>query len=160
MARFEFKLEGVLRHRLNVERGRQRELALAQAQMQRLEGALRALDVAAREATDDLRSNQLFGRLDMGFIAAHRRFVAAMQQKAMAVVKEMAALQPQLDAARVALAEAAKQRKIIEKLKEKQQERWRAEISRKEAEELDEIGMQLSFRHLDSVRSGGAGGES
>jgi flagellar FliJ protein len=160
LARFEFKLEGVLRHRLNIERERQREFALVQAQMQQLHGELRALDLSARDATEDLRKNQLLGRLDMVFIAAHRRFVTAMQQKAMVLVKEMAALQQQVDVARAALGEAAKQRKIMEKLKEKQQQRWQSEISRKEAEELDEIGMQLSFRHLDAARSADAGGES
>jgi flagellar export protein FliJ len=52
-----------------------------------------------------------------------------------------------VDAAQAALAEAAKQRKIIEKLKEKSFERWRAEQARKEMMEADEIAMQMSYRN-------------
>lgn len=160
MARFDFKLDGVLRHRLNIERERQRELALLQARMQPLQAELRQFDLGAREATEDLRKNQLTGRLDMGFIAAHRRFVVSMQQKAMGIIQKMAALQTEVDQARAVLAEAAKQRKIMEKLKDKQYQRWLAEINRKEAEELDEIGMQLSFRQLGEASDAALRGES
>ena len=36
-------------------------------------------------------------------------------------------------------------RKIIEKLREKQFERWKQEVARKETAELDEVSMQLSY---------------
>jgi len=56
-------------------------------------------------------------------------------------------VQKRVDAAQAALAEAAKQRKIIEKLKEKSFERWRADVARKEMMETDEIAMQMSYRN-------------
>jgi flagellar export protein FliJ len=49
-----------------------------------------------------------------------------------------------LDDARRALAEAAKQRKIIEKLRERQFERWREDQARRETAWLDEAGTQLA----------------
>jgi len=44
--------------------------------------------------------------------------------------------------------EAAKQRKVIEKLREKQFARWREELAKREQAEMDEIGMQLAYQNL------------
>jgi flagellar FliJ protein len=146
MARFDFPLEGILRQRKGVEQERMREMAMAQAQMNRLKEELQALDRSAQEATAELRRDRLIGPLDMGFIAAHRRFTASIQRKAMGLVQRMALAQREINEKRNALAQAAKERKIIEKLKEKQLERWREAQARKEMAEMDEIGMQISYR--------------
>jgi flagellar FliJ protein len=143
MARFVFRLEAVLDTRRLAEQQRQRELAEVSAQMVALQNELRALNETADLATSDIRQNRLIGQLDMAFIAAHRRYMGAVQRKALELVQRMALVQRQLDQARAALGEAAKQRKIIERLREKQLARWRAEISRKELEQLDEVSMQL-----------------
>lgn len=145
MPKFVFQLEGVLRHRKTVEEQRQRELGLAQAEMAKMEAELRSMDDAARGVSDDVRTNRLTGMLDMAFLAAHRRYVAAMQRKAMALAQRMAVQQRAVDEARRQLAEAAKQRKIIEKLRERQFERWRSDHARREGAELDEVNMQLAL---------------
>jgi flagellar FliJ protein len=144
MARFVFKLEGVLRQRLYAERERQRALAVLRQQMTDLQNALRALNGSVQTANDDIRANHLTGKLDMNFLAAHRRYLVAVQRQGMELAQRMALLQRQVDEARQALAEAAMQRKIIEKLREKQLERWKADQSRRETADLDEIAMQLS----------------
>src|SRR5258706_8778171 len=95
-------------------------------------------------ANDDTRQNRLVGRLDISFITAHRRFLMGMQRKAIDLATAMAKAQQLVDTARVNLAEAAKQRKILEKLRETQEQRWRQELSRKETITADEIAMQLS----------------
>ena len=146
MARFVFQLDGVLKHRKSIERDKQRELALVQAQMHGLENELRQLDESVRNTTQDVRQNHLVGRLDMNFLAAHRRYMVAMQRQAMALVQKMALVQRQLEEAQKTLAEAAKQRKIIEKLREKQHQRWKDDQSRRELAEADEVSTQLSYR--------------
>src|SRR5688572_6087860 len=161
MPKFVFQLDAVLRHRKSIEEQRQRELSIAQAEMSKMEAELRTIDETARGVSDDVRNNRLTGHLDMSFLAAHRRYVLAMQRKALALAQRMAAQQQVVDAARRQLAEAAKQRKIIEKLKERQQERWRAEQSRKELESLGEVNMQLAlepyFAVADDAATGGKG---
>lgn len=147
MAKFVFKFDGVLRQREHVETQRQRELAVVQQEMTRLQNELRQLNESVQTSTNDLRSNHLTGRLDMSFLAAHRRFMLAMQRKAMGLVQQIAAVQKRVDVAQAALAEAAKQRKIMEKLKEKSFERWRADLARKEMMENDEIAMQIGYRN-------------
>jgi len=147
MAKFVFKFDGVLRQREHVETMRQRELAVVQQEIARLQAELKQLNDSVQNSTEDLRVNHLTGKLDLNFLAAHRRFMLAMQRKAMGLVQQIAAVQKRVDAAQAALAEAAKQRKIIEKLKEKSFERWRADVARKEMMETDEIAMQMSYRN-------------
>jgi len=148
MPRFEFKLEGVLKHRCNVEHQRQRELALVQGRMQTLQDQLRKLDLAVRQSTADLRRTGLVGRLDMSYLAAHRRFMISMQKQAVTLAQKIALEQRHVDEARLALAEASKQRKIVEKLREKLLQRWLEALNKRELEQTDEIGMQLAVRRL------------
>jgi flagellar FliJ protein len=143
MAQFDFPLEGVLRHRKHVEQERQRDLARFQQQMRAAQDELRELDQTMQASLSDVRQNRLVGKLDLGFLAAYRRYIAAIQRKGMVMAQKMALIQRDLDKAQKALAEAAKDRKIIEKLREKQHERWKLEVSRKEAAELDEVSMRL-----------------
>src|SRR5688500_12713728 len=122
MPKFVFQLDAVLRHRKMLEAQRMRELGVAQGEMAKLQAEPRAIDGAAQRVSDDVRNNRLTGTLDTSFLAAHRRDVLAMQRKALALAQRMAAQQQVVDAARAKLAEAAKQRKIIEKLEERQRE--------------------------------------
>src|SRR2546429_575963 len=139
MPRFKFQLAGVLEHRKNIEEEKQRALAAVLSEMQRLKNDLVELDQVARGAVADLRQNRLTGALDMSFLAAHRRFTGSVQRKALAIAQKMALVQRQIDEARAALAEAAKQRKIIEKLRERQLERWNNQQHRQEMDELEEL---------------------
>jgi flagellar FliJ protein len=152
MPKFVFQLEAVLRHRKTLEEQRQRELGQARAVMAQMEAELRAMDQTTKSVSDDLRDNRLTGTLDMAFLAAHRRYVLAMQRKAMGVVQQMAQLQAKVDEAQKALQAAAVQRKIMEKLKEKQQSRWKEELDRKELAQQDEIAMQMSYaNHVEDL---------
>jgi flagellar FliJ protein len=144
MAKFTFKLQAVLRHRTAIEQEKQRVYAQALAAYKHLEDQLKDLNQTMQTANDDIRQNRLVGRLDIGFITAHRRFLMGMQRKAIDLATAMAKAQQVVDAARLTLAEAAKQRKILEKLRETQEHRWREELSRKETIAADEVAMQLT----------------
>ena len=150
MAQFKFRLHAVLRHRLQIEEQKQRELAEVQQQLTIMHNELRAMDGDIEKANEDLRANHLVGRVDVDFLTAHRRFIVGARRKAQGLVQRIALVQKQVDTAREALAEAAKQRKIIEKLQEKQLGRWKEEEARKEADAMDEIGMQIG---ASAVRS-------
>ena len=124
MPQFIFPLEAVLRHRKNTERERQRALAEAQALVMPLRNQLDVLDLAVRKSVEDIRTHRLTGVLDMNFLAAHRRFLNSSQKQAIELAQQIARMQIKVDVARRELATAARERKIIEKLKEKQFERW------------------------------------
>jgi flagellar export protein FliJ len=146
MPKFVFQLDGVLRQRKHVEQERQRDLALVQAQMAKLQDELRALNDAVTASGNDVRDNRLVGRLDLNYLTAHRRYMLAMQRKGTELVQRMALVQRQLLDAQQALAEAAKQRKAIEKLEERQHQRWRDGQNRREQIAQDEVSMQMSYR--------------
>jgi flagellar FliJ protein len=146
MAKFIFKLDAVLRHRKAIEQEKLRLYAAALADFKALEDQLKELNLTMTQTNDDIRQNHLTGKLDISFITAHRRFLLGIQRKAMNLAAAMANSQKQVDAARAVLAEAAKQRKVLEKLREKQEQRWKDEVSRKEMIAADEVAMQLSNR--------------
>jgi flagellar FliJ protein len=146
-------LQAVLRHRKAVEQEKLRDLAMAAARLKEAQDELAALDESMRATNDDVRRNRLTGRLDVGFIVAHRRYLLGMQRKALELAAKIAAAQKIVDTARAALAEAAKQRMVLEKLREKQETRWREEIERRELAQLDEVGMQMSVQEMMSGKS-------
>ena len=148
MAKFVFNLESVLGVRQREEQERQRLLADEQDVMMKLETKLRELDGNVQSNMTDLRENRLTGSLDMRFLAAHRRFVAAVRQEAAGVIQQMARQRAKVDEAQRNLAEAAKQRKIIEKLRERAYDRWRVEQAHKDALQADEASTQLSYRAM------------
>jgi flagellar export protein FliJ len=145
MPRFVFKLDGVLRQRQHIEKQRQRQVAVLQAQMARLQEDLRQINAAAEQSTNELRGGHLVGRLDMGYLAAHRRYMLAVQRQAMQLVQRMALLQKQIEEAQRSLADAAKGRKAMEKLKENHHARWQADQDRHESLILDEVTVQLRY---------------
>lgn len=146
MAQFYFNLHAVLRQRELVEDQRQRELAAVQSKYAAMESQLRAMDEELRAVTEDLRQNRLIGRVNLEFLAAHRRFTLSMQRKALTLAEQMAPVKAAVDAARAALVEAAKQRKIMEKLREKREAAWKVEEARKELAATDEIAQQIGVR--------------
>src|SRR6478735_3144720 len=153
MPRFVFNLESVLRHRTFAEQERMRDLAVAQSEMTRLQNELKALNDSMQASAQDMKANHLTGSLDVNFLAAHRRYTVATQRKGMLLVQEMARQQRKVDETQRLLAEAAKERKILEKLKERQLERWKADRSRCDLADADEAGAQWSYRRQEAARS-------
>ena len=107
MPQFDFHLDGVLHHRKNTEREKQRLLAMVLEQMTQLEAKLRAMDAEVQATTADVREHHLTGKIDLDFLAAHRRYLAATERQAMAIVQKMSVVQRAVDEARLALAAAA-----------------------------------------------------
>jgi flagellar protein FliJ len=144
MAQFKFKLQAVHRQRELLEQERRREFAVAQGKLVLEQQELKRLDETVRLAVTDLRENQLIGPLNLSFLAAHRRFMLAMQRQGLAQLAKVDAAKKVVDAVRVRLLEAAKQKKIIEKLREHQELEWKEAAARKETAALDEIATQMS----------------
>lgn len=148
MPNFTFPLEAVLKHRTHAEQERLRELAACQGEMTRLQQELKALNDSMQASAHDMKANRLTGPIDVAFLAAQRRYTVAMQLKGNALVQDMARQQKKVDEAQRLLAEAAKERKVIEKLREKQFERWKQDIQRKEQADADEVGAQFGYRQM------------
>jgi flagellar FliJ protein len=145
MARFLFHLDGLLRHRKNQERERQRDLAVIAAEMARLQGEVESLNSTVATTLDDLRSNRLVGKIDVQFLSAHRRYILSVQRKTASIAQKMTVVQKQIDDARLQLMEAARQRKMLEKLREKHHQTWLSQQNHHEFLEADDIGTRLAL---------------
>ena len=151
MAQFKFNLETVLRQRTTVEQLAQRAVAEARQKLVPLQEKLAELGRQRQQADDDMRQNRLVGTVDVSFIAGHRRFVIAMEQQALALARQIAEAQVLVDRAQAALLQAARARKAIDTLKDRQHERWAEAEAKKEAALLDEAGMQIAFDNLNDA---------
>src|SRR5688572_14084961 len=148
MAKFVFRLEPVLKQRKREEQERQRDLAVRELVVVNLQIELKRLDDSLQSASEDLRKNHLTGAIDLNFLTAHRRFLLSIKRQGASVIQKIAAAQVQVDEARLNLAEAAKRRKVIERLREKQLARWREDQARREQAEMDEIGTQIGYANV------------
>ena len=141
MPKFTFKLAGVLEHRKQVERQRQRELGVAQQKVLALQAELDGMSAVKRRSSDQLRRGGT--HLTAAALAAHQRFAAAMRHKATALHRQLNDARREMDAAQLVLLEAAKQRKIMEKLRERELERWTETQRKRDAAEADEVARQM-----------------
>ena len=141
MPKFAFKLAGVLEHRKQIDRQRQRELAVIQHKMLGIQAEIDALSAVKRTSSDQLRRGGV--HLSTASLAAHQRFAGAMRQKAASLNRQMEDARRQLDAAQLVLLEAAKQRKIMEKLRERELARWTEAQQKRETAEADEVARQM-----------------
>jgi len=156
MPGFRFRLENVLRHRRNIERDRKRDLAEALARLGALQDELADIVRRMRQADADLRAGGLSGRLDMGFLAAHRRFMVSMRQKALGLAQKIRAAQAEVEQARAAVVQAATDRKVMEKLRERKLAAWMERVSAQQDRAYDEIGMRLYWETQHELSGGPA----
>lgn len=134
--KFTFKLEAVLEQRKHVERQRQREVAADQQRVLQLQAELDALVAVKRASANELRSGTT---LSAAKLAAHQRFATATRHKGAALQRSIGEARRELDAAQRVLLEAAKQRKVMEKLREREHARWAEQMRLRELAEADEI---------------------
>jgi flagellar export protein FliJ len=74
--------------------------------------------------------------------------MGAMQRQVIELVQKAVQAKKRLEEARTRLAEAARRRKAIEILREKQFDRWRMQQARAETALGDEIGNQLALYNM------------
>ena len=147
-ARFEFRLEALLTRRKQIEREHQLKVAQIQQQIQVLMRQIQDAQSRIVEENGRLSVKELVGHLDMQYIARQKRYVGNLHVQIILTMQRMAAIEKTLTTARAELLEAARSRKVIEKLREKQFARWLAELERQQAAQNDEIGTQLAIRQV------------
>ena len=148
MARFVFKLDTVLGHRRRLEQEAQRQYAQKSADVAAVENELRELNTGLVAANDALRRGHLTGSIDVTYLTAHRRYTNDVSRHGTRLLQKLALAQRAAEDSQRALAEAAKERKVLEKLRERHEARWKAEQDRKEAARTDDEAGQFAFAQL------------
>ncbi len=148
MARFVFGLQTVLEQRELEETLCKRDLYEAQLAQKRLLDELAEVETQIRTANDTMRSEHLVGTLHQSIIATHRRYLVAMKQQVFTLAEKIARARIAVEARQRKLADAAKNRKAIEVLRDKQKTRWVAEQDRRELGAADDVAMQIAYHNL------------
>lgn len=147
-AKFKFSLEPLLDVRKEAEKEKQRKVGKIQQEENELLGKIRSMEQTIRDQTRFLATQKLTGTLDLTYITQGKVYVGNLNFRIIQTMQQLAGVRQRLNAAKAELLEAAKARKVIEKLKEKQYRRWQEEQARKEAAFMDEIGTQLALRRM------------
>ncbi len=136
-----FRLESVLSYRESLVEAREMELAEAVKMQAHAEAILRALQERRVRTLREIREMRSDARLDqMGLLTAESylaRLEADLEQQA-AVVRELA---QRTKACREALTEALQEKKKIERLKEREEQRLAQEEARAEQVFVDDLNI-------------------
>jgi flagellar FliJ protein len=136
MKRFRFALQPVLDQRQRIEDEKQMIVAAKRRSLDEAEAELQRLNEEFRENADVLRSRH--SELDteeLRLTYAHLQF---LDRCIVSQIKVVAERRVALDRARAELLEASKERKAVEKLKERRREAHDTEAARLEQNEIDD----------------------
>jgi flagellar FliJ protein len=150
---FKFRLDPLLRIRKHAEEDRKGALAQVQGKLNEQTARARRYDAMISQEHHALRDGLLVGTLDPRRLAHHRRYVNSMMRGLVQTLCERAGTQKEADKARAKLIEAVKQRKVLEKLRERRQADWRSQQDRVERSVLDEMGLASSRRARQEDRT-------
>lgn len=141
--RFEFRLQTLLDVRALREREAKRNAALQRAKIAQLDqlDAQAQAEIEAQQKT--LLAAQTAGALHTPDLQRGRAWVAYLRRSIAERGQMRAALRRELQDLLVALREARRQTRTLEKLREKQQAAYRRERDRREQAESDELALQL-----------------
>ncbi|MCP4683873.1 MAG: flagellar export protein FliJ [bacterium] len=136
--KFKYRLEPLLNIRKHREKERQKEHAEAEAQVLQQESSLQQMD-EHRLGTLDAQRDRLSGTISVAETLVCSRYLVKLKRDRLAGTELLHGLRKEEDERRVRLVEAARQRKIFEMLREKQEKKHLEEIAKADQKELDEV---------------------
>lgn len=142
---YQFSLEPVLQHRLTIEENLQRELADIQQHQLRMRRQEDELEQQRQKLYAEIRQRHKFGiTISEGLTFAD--FSTALNLEIELLKVELQQLERKVEKKRQELLEAVKNRKILDKLKERQTIAYQGRLQKKEQDFLDEMGMNAFYR--------------
>ncbi len=141
MRRFRFSLETVLKVRRQAEEARQRELAEAKALRERCLLGLARLEGDLGGLLEE-RSRSRQGRLDLNAEAWHEQRQRGLNAGIGRARDELKELEDAMEAARLRAVEAARERRVLEKLEENQLQDHVFKVNREEQGLLDDLAQR------------------
>jgi flagellar FliJ protein len=137
--RFKFRFETLLKIRRQREQQHQRIVAERQQQINKVRQRISSIHDQIRDEEKAICHAGEAGVIDLQQVVRHRHWLGCLHKGSLEAQNQLRYLEAELARERAELAEACKQRKIIEKLREKQWNRHRQEEDAAEARETDEM---------------------
>ncbi len=138
MTRFKFRLDILLRLAINKEEEAKKDLASWQ---KRLLEAQESLQRILNEVTNSL--NEKSSKRNINEILLYEAYLESLRTRQKKIENDIEYFTGERDKAILKLQETIKERKILEKLKEKKLEQHVFEENQKEQKEADEIGLKI-----------------
>lgn len=142
---FKFRLEPVLRVRKRTEEKLQRELAQCRLEWEGACSHLATLEEEQRRYRRELGEKRLRG-MTVGELELYDAYLQRLRDERVGQEARVRELGAAVEGKRLELVEAAKRKKILERLKAKQEEIYGEEELRRENRVLDEIAGQNRLR--------------
>jgi len=137
--RFTFRFATMLKIRRQREDEHKRVVAERLRQIAQTRDHQLVLERQIREEVDAIRDSQARGSIDIQQVMRHRHWLGHLHKGVLEADARVRFLEARLAQERVVLAEAMKQRKILEKLEERQWQRHLHEEEVREMKESDEL---------------------
>jgi len=139
MAKFKFRLQTLLRLRDTARDERRGELAEAYRADEILRRQRRQIEEALDELSEQSRAAAQPGAVNVDRLLDARRYELVLKSQQQLTDQQQQALDAEIERRRQALVEANRQVRVLEILRERQQQRHRREESRQEIKELDDV---------------------
>jgi len=137
--RFIFRFATMLKIRQQREDEQKRVVAERLRQIRQTRDHRAVLERQIQDEVNAIRDSQNHGAIDIQQVMRHRHWLSHLHKGVLEADARLRFLEARLAQERVVLAEAVKQRKILEKLKERQWRRHLHEESVREVKEDDEL---------------------
>ncbi len=135
---FRFRFETLLSQRRNSEERLQKELVDARRALAVEQAALSQKKTSLRRCAQEMRRRQA-RRFRTAELLLYAPYLERLRHEADAQQKRVAAADRNVNRIRLALVEAMKKRKILDRLKERQHEAYLKEMARLERKFIDEV---------------------
>ncbi len=146
MNRFKFRFASVLRYREIIEDGKRRDFGVAMSHLQHQENTLRGID-ASISGHEKETAEQSKGTVSVRELQNRYNYARKLDQDRERQEEEIARAQEEVEKRRVDLVDATKQKKIFEKLEERDRERHDRDSRKEEQTLIDELTTQRFARN-------------
>lgn len=153
---FTFRLEVLLKLRRQREDEKKRVVAARLREIATVDRRKLAFQMEIARHIQVMRESLCAAEADVDRLKMGRHWLVRLRRGVLESDAHLATLRARLAQERAELAEARKQTKVLERLKERQQEAFAAALNRREQMELDEMN---SLRFAFAMAQGSPGGE-
>ncbi len=142
MKKFKYRLETLLKVKEHIERQKQKDLAVTSQKVMQQNNILKQIRDQNSTALEKKRKSSE-GKILVSEMLIYSRYFLKLKKDNIAGLELLRALNKTQEVKRLALLEASKNKKIYEKLKEGDQEKFNKEIEEILLKESDEIGLNV-----------------
>jgi flagellar protein FliJ len=144
-SRFTFKLERVREVRVDAEDRAREQFASSLSERVRGVAMLRQAEATVEAAKDSQRLGATASATGFDLVG-HQAYVDRVRIGAQSAALAVSRADAEVDARRIALGDASRNREVLERLKERRHTEHRAESARREASELDDMATSAHVR--------------